>query len=106
VTPVGVGEGGANGGGDRGGVRRSVSGQDQSVDRAENADCAVSHHRVAVDGDRVVHMRFGAGRRGVGSRGSGLLAAVVDEGGVGEASHARRRGRVSRSRGSGPLAEW
>jgi hypothetical protein len=36
ATPVGVGEGGANGG-DRGGIRRSVSRQDQPVNRAENA---------------------------------------------------------------------
>jgi hypothetical protein len=62
ATPVGVGEGGANGGGDRGRARRSVSRQDQPVDGAENAGCTVSHHRVdvpgvAVDGNRVVHGR-------------------------------------------------
>jgi hypothetical protein len=59
---------------------------------------------VAVNGDRVVHGRLGAGQRGVGSRGRAPLAAVVDEGGVVKASHARRRGRVSRSRGSGSPA--
>jgi hypothetical protein len=112
AMPVGVGKGSANGGGDRGGVRRSgsrVSRQDQSVDGAENTDCVTGHHRVdvpggAVDGDRVVHGRLGAGRRYVRSQGSGPLALVVDGGGVGEANHACRRGRVSRSRGSGPLA--
>jgi hypothetical protein len=62
----------------------------------------MSHHRVdmlevTVDGDRVVHRRLGVGRQGVESRGSGLLAVVVDEGRVGEASHARRQGRVIRS---------
>jgi hypothetical protein len=84
------------------------------------------HHRVdvpgaTVDGDRVVHRRFRAGRRDVGGHGHGWLAVVIDddaksaalvnelgsvgaegvscsaavvnEGGVGEASHARRRGR-------------
>jgi hypothetical protein len=59
VTPVGVDEGRANGGGDRGSIQRSgsrVGRQDQPVDRAENADCVASHHRVdvpgvAVDGD-------------------------------------------------------
>jgi hypothetical protein len=94
-----------NGGGDRGGVRRSgsrVGCQDQPVDRTENTSYAASHHRVdvsrvAVDGDRVVHGRPGAGRRGVGSQWSGPLAAVVDESGVGKASRSRRWGQVSRS---------
>jgi hypothetical protein len=58
-------------------------------------------HGVTVDGDRVVHGRLDAGRRGVGSRRRVPLMVVVDEAGVGEASHARRRGQVSRSRGSG-----
>jgi hypothetical protein len=53
--------------------------------------------RVDVDGDRVVHGRLGVGQRGVGSRVSGSLAAVVDEGRVGEASRARRRDRVNRN---------
>jgi hypothetical protein len=69
----------------------------------------MSHHRVhvpevVVDGDRVVHRRLGAGHRGVGSRGCSPLAAVVDDCGVGEASHTRRRFRVSGSRGSGAPA--
>jgi hypothetical protein len=55
----------------------------------------------AVDGDRVVHGRLGAGRRVVGSRGSGTLAAVVDEGGVGEMSRARQRCWFGGGRGSG-----
>jgi hypothetical protein len=99
ATPVRVGEGCPNGGGDRGGVRRSdsrVSRQDQLVNGAENAGCAVSHHRV-------VHGMLGAGQRGVGSQGSGSLVAVVVEGRFGDASRARRRGWVSRSRASGPL---
>jgi hypothetical protein len=66
TTPVGVDEGSANGGGDRGGVWRSVSCQDQPVDGAKNVGCVASHHRVdvpevTVDGDRVVHGRLGAG---------------------------------------------
>jgi hypothetical protein len=107
ATPLGVGEGGANGG-DRGGIRRSgsrVSRQDQPVNGVENAGCATSRHRVdvpgvTVDGNRVVHRRLDAGQRGVGS---GPLAAVVDEGGVGEASHAHQWGQLSKSRKSGPL---
>jgi hypothetical protein len=102
TTPVWVGEGGVNGGG-RGGVRRSVgriSGQNQSVDGAKNADGASSHHRVdvpgvAVDGDRVVHRRLRADRRDVGGHGRGRLTAVIDGGGFGKASHARRWTRVS-----------
>jgi hypothetical protein len=47
---------------------------------------------VTVDGDWVVHGRLGAGRRVDGSQGSGLLVVVVDEGGVDEASRARRQG--------------
>jgi hypothetical protein len=43
---------------------------------------------VTVDGDWVVHRRLGAGRRGVESRGRDLLAAVIDEGRVSEASRA------------------
>jgi hypothetical protein len=97
VTLVGFGEGGANGG-DRGGARRGgnrVSRQDQPVNGAESVGCAASHHRVdvsrvAVDSDRVVYRRLGAGRRGIGSRGRGPIVAMVDEGGVGEASRARR----------------
>jgi hypothetical protein len=63
TTLVWVGEGGANEGGDQGGVQRSgnrISGQNQLVDRAENAGGTPSHHRVdvpgvAVNGDRVSH---------------------------------------------------
>jgi hypothetical protein len=106
---VEVSKGGANGG-DQGGAQRvgsRVSRQDQLVNAAENVGCAASHHRVdvpgvAVDGDRVVHKRLDTGQRGVGSRGRGSLAAVVDEAGVGKTSCARRRGRVNGSRGSGP----
>jgi hypothetical protein len=71
VTLVGVGEGGANGGGDRGIIQRSgsrVGRHDQPVDRAKNVGCVARHHRVdvpgvAVDGNRGVHERLGAGRR-------------------------------------------
>jgi hypothetical protein len=60
---------------------------------------------VTVDGDRVVHERPGAGRRGVRSQWSGPLAALVDEGRVGKASrcwgegeHATLRSTTSTSR--------
>jgi hypothetical protein len=100
TTPVWVGEGGTNGGGHRGGVRRRgnrISCQDEPVDGVENAG-APSHHqvdvpRIMVDGDWVVHRRLGADRRDVENRGHGLLATVIDEGMVGEASRARRRAR-------------
>jgi hypothetical protein len=89
-----VGEGGANGGGDRGGIRRSdgrISGQNQPVDGAKNTGGAPSQHRVdvpwvAVDGDRVVHRRFRAGRRDVEGRGRGRLAAMIDDDGFSKAS--------------------
>jgi hypothetical protein len=107
-----VSEGGANGVGDRGGVRRSgsrVSGQNQPIDGAENAGGAPSHHRVdvpgvTVNGDRVVQRRLGAGRRDVGGREHGRLTAVIDNDRVGETSCARRWARVSGRRGNGPLA--
>jgi hypothetical protein len=94
-----VGECSANGGGDRGDVRRSgsrISRQNQPIDRAENVGCAMSHHQVdvpgvAMDGDRVVHRRLGGGQQGIGSQGHGPIAAVVDDGGVAEAICARRR---------------
>jgi hypothetical protein len=109
TTPMWVGEGSANGGGHRGSVGWSVgrsSCQDQPVDGAENASGAPSHHRVdvprvAVDGDRVVYGRLGANRRNVESGGYGRLAVVIDDSGVGEAGHARRRDRVGGRRGSG-----
>jgi hypothetical protein len=77
TTPMWVGEGGANGGGDRGGVRRSdsrISVQNQPVYGAKNAGDTLSHHRVdvprvAVYDDRVVHRRLRAGRRDVGAAG-------------------------------------
>jgi hypothetical protein len=105
---VWVGESGTNGGGDRGGVRWSgsrISCQDQPVDRSKNAGGALGHHRVdvsgvAVDGDRVVHRWLGAVCLDVGGRGCGRLAAVIDDGGVGEAHRARRRAQVGRCRGS------
>jgi hypothetical protein len=107
TTPMWVGEGSANGGGHRECVRRSagrIRCQDQPVDGAKNTSGAPSHHRVdvpgvAVDGDRVVHRRLGAGRRNVGSGGYGWLAAVIDDGGVSKAGRARRRARVGRRRG-------
>jgi hypothetical protein len=109
---VGVGEGGENVGGDRGGARRGgsrVSRQDQPNDGAKNVGCVASHHQVDVPGvatdvDRVVHRKLGAGRWGIERQGCGPLAAVVDEGGVGEANHARRRGWVNGTRGIGPPA--
>jgi hypothetical protein len=65
---VWVSEGGANAGGDRGGVRWSgsrISGQNMLVDEAKNTGSTSSHHRVdvpgvAVDGERVVHRQLGA----------------------------------------------
>jgi hypothetical protein len=97
ASPVWVGESGANGGGDRGGLRWSgsrISCQDQPVDRSKNAGGSPGHHRVdvpgvAVDGDRVVHRWFGAVCRDVGGRGRGRLAAVIDDDEVGEAHRAR-----------------
>jgi hypothetical protein len=95
ATPMGVGKDSANRGGDRVGVWRSgsrVSHQDQPILGAEDVGCAANHHRVyvpgvAMDGDRVVHGRLGAGRQVVRSRGSCLLVAVADEGGkVGRAA--------------------
>jgi hypothetical protein len=87
----------------------------------ENADAASSNHRVdvsgvVVDGDRVVHRRLGADNWDVGSHGHGLLAAVIDDGVVGEATHlstgpgqwaprewrARGGGRRRRGQQSGP----
>jgi hypothetical protein len=107
-----VGEGSANGGGHRGSVGWSAgrsSCQDQPVDGAENASGAPSHHRVdvpgvAVDGDRVIYGRLGADHRDVESGGCGRLAAVIDDGGVGETGRARRRARVGGRRGSGVAA--
>jgi hypothetical protein len=52
---------------------------------------------IAVDGDRVVHRRLGADRRG-GIQGSGSLTPLVDEGGVNETSCACRRGQVNRAK--------
>jgi hypothetical protein len=100
-TPI-VGEGSANGGGHRGSVGWSAgrsSCQDQPVDGAKNASGASSHHRVdvpgvAVDGNRVVYGRLGANCRNVESGGYGRLAAVIDDGGVGEAGRTRRLARV------------
>jgi hypothetical protein len=108
ASPVWVGESGANGGGDRGGIRWSgsrISYQDQPVDRSKNASGTPSHHRVdvpgvTVDGDRVVHRWLGAVCRDVGGRRRGRLAVVINNGRVGEAHRARRRTRVSRCRGS------
>jgi hypothetical protein len=90
-TSVRVGEGSANGGGDRGGVRWSsghVSGQDQPVYWPKNIGGAASHHGVnvsgvAVNGDRVVHRRLGGHRHG-------WPAAMINDDGVGESGHARR----------------
>jgi hypothetical protein len=107
-----VGEGSANGRGHRGSVgwsARRSSCQDQPVDGAENASSAPSHHRVdvpgvAVDGDRVVNGRLGANRRNVEGGWRGRLAAVIDDGGVGEPGRARCRARVGGRRGSGGAA--
>jgi hypothetical protein len=91
TTPVRDDEGGANGGGGRGGVRWScgrISGQDHPVDRPKDTGGAASHHRVdvpgvAVNGDQVVHRRLRGHRRG-------RLAAMINNGGVGESGRARR----------------
>jgi hypothetical protein len=50
-----------------------------------------------MDGDRVVHRRLGADRRGR-SQGSGSLTPLVDEGGVDETSCACQRGQVNRAK--------
>jgi hypothetical protein len=89
-TPVQVSEGGANRGGDRGGVRWSsgrISGQDQAVDGPKNTGGATSHHwvnvsGVAVNGDRVVRRRLRGHRRG-------RPAVIINDGGVGESRRAR-----------------
>jgi hypothetical protein len=57
-----------------------------------------------VDGDRVVDGRLGANRRNDDSGWRGRLAAVIDDGGVGEPGRARRRTRVGGRRGSGVAA--
>jgi hypothetical protein len=89
-TPVWVCEGGANRGGDRGGIQWSgdcISCQNQSIDEAKNADGTLSHHQVdvpevTVDGDQVIHRRLRASHRDDKGRGRGLLAVVIDnEGG-------------------------
>jgi hypothetical protein len=66
LTPVRVGEGGADRGGDWAGVRWSggrIGNQDQPVDRPKNTDGMASHHGVSVPGvamygDRVVHRQL------------------------------------------------
>jgi hypothetical protein len=96
-TPVRVSEGGANGGGNQRGVRWSsghISGQDQPVDWPKDTCGAASQHRVdvpgvAVNGDRVVHRRLRARRQDGEGRGRGRLAAMIDDGGVGESARAR-----------------
>jgi hypothetical protein len=76
------------------------------ISRSTGTGGASSHNRVdvlevALNGDRVVHRRLRAGHRDVGGRGRGRLAAVIDDGGVGEAGHARRRAWVRGCRGRG-----
>jgi hypothetical protein len=63
---VWISEGGANGGANWGGARRSVDHHYQPIDGAKNAGGVTSHHRVdvvevVVDGDRVVHQGLGTG---------------------------------------------
>jgi hypothetical protein len=48
ATPVWISEGGANGGGNRGGAWRSVNHQYQPIDGAKNAGGVTSHHCVDV----------------------------------------------------------
>lgn len=57
ATPLGVGEGSANRGGNPEGVQRSIDRRYQPVDGAKNVDRTASHHWVNVvgvtmDGDR------------------------------------------------------
>jgi hypothetical protein len=59
---------------------------------------------VAVDGDRVVHRWLGADCRDIRGSRQGRLAAVIDDNGVGEAGRAWRQVQVSRRRGSGVVA--
>jgi hypothetical protein len=98
ATSVGVGKGRTKRG-DWGGVRRSVSCQNQQVDGAENASCVASHHQVdvlgvAMDGERVVHGEAWCGLAGRREPRSGPPAAAVDEVRVSEAGRARRWGHV------------
>ena len=66
-----VGQGGAYGGGDRGGVRWSsgpIGGQDQSVDRSKDTSGLASHHGVSVPGGAVNDdgwYTYGSGAMGV-----------------------------------------
>ena len=102
-----VSEGGANGGGDRGGVQWSsgrISGQYQPVNGPKDTCGASSHHRVdvpgfPVNGDRVVHRRLRASCRDGGGHRRGRLMAMVDDGGVGQSDRARRGARVRGRRG-------
>jgi hypothetical protein len=60
--------------------------------------------RVAVNGDQVVHRRLRAGRRDVGGRRRVWLVAVINDDRVGEAGRNRRRAWVGGRRGRGAPA--
>jgi hypothetical protein len=89
-APVGIGESGANRGGDRGGSWSSVGCQNQWIDGTENSNQATCHHLVDVAG---VAWRTGgtpmAQSRnepaGWGDRWIDPPVTVVNAGGVGEA---------------------
>lgn len=87
ATPVRINESDANGGGNRGGVRRSLDHEYQTVDGTENVGGATSRHQVdvagiTVDGDWVVHQGLVQERAGgLVGRGSGSLTTMLDEGG-------------------------
>jgi hypothetical protein len=104
-----VGEGVADRAGDRRGVWRSISRQDQPIDGGR--ECQL--HDESPSGGRV---RGRGGSRPGGTREARCWPVrrreprewpthnVVDKSGVGEASHTHRRGRISEGRGSGPPA--
>jgi hypothetical protein len=102
---VRVGQGGAYGGGDRGGVRWSsgpIGGQDQSVDRSKDTSGLASHHGVSVPGgavndDGVVHQWHRGHGRG--------RPATIDDSGVGESGRVRRRPGSVGAEG-GTLPRW
>jgi hypothetical protein len=105
-TPVRVGEGGADGGGDRGGIRwcsGRVGGEDQAVDRPKDTGSTLSHQWVsvpggAVNGDKVGH-------RWLRDHGCGWPTTMVDDGGVGKSGRVHRGARVHGRRGrSAPVA--
>jgi hypothetical protein len=102
---VRVGQDGADGGGDRGGIQWSsvpIGGQDQPVDRSKDTGGLASHHGVnvprgAVNDDGVVHRRRRSHMRG--------WPAAIDDSRVGESGRVRRRPGSVGAEG-GTLPRW